>query len=161
MGDKRTRPISFQGTRQGETAINWSTGSSAPIREGTSSQCGWQSTGTGCPGRLWSLLLWRCSRPSWTPTRAACCRGPALQGDRTQWSLEVPSSPYNSVICWKGKKKTRAMKIPFVLASIKACLTFFILLHYAVRSPRNDRTTKSLAKKKVILLSNKLVDIAC
>ena len=30
--------------------------------------------GTGCPGRLWSLLLWRYSRPAWTRSCAACCR---------------------------------------------------------------------------------------
>jgi len=24
---------------------------------------GWQSNGTGCPARLWSLLLWKYSRP--------------------------------------------------------------------------------------------------
>ena len=42
--------------------------------------------------------LWRYSRPSWMPTCAACCRGPALQGSWTRWSLEAPSSPYNSVI---------------------------------------------------------------
>jgi len=30
--------------------------------------CKWlkASTGTGCPGRLWSLLLWRYSRPTST-----------------------------------------------------------------------------------------------
>ena len=28
----------------------------------------------GCPGRLWSLLLWRYSRPAWTRSCAACCR---------------------------------------------------------------------------------------
>ena len=28
---------------------------------------------------LW-ILLWRCSRPGWTPTCSACCREPALQG---------------------------------------------------------------------------------
>lgn len=33
-------------------AINWSTGSSAPISDRTSSQWGQWSTGTGCPGRL-------------------------------------------------------------------------------------------------------------
>jgi len=27
-----------------------------------------------CPGRLWSLLLWRYSRPTWTRSCAACCR---------------------------------------------------------------------------------------
>jgi len=30
--------------------------------------------GTGCPGRLWSLLLWRYSRLAWTRSCAACCR---------------------------------------------------------------------------------------
>jgi len=33
-----------------------------------------RSTGTDCPGRLWSLLLWRYSRPAWTSSCAACCR---------------------------------------------------------------------------------------
>jgi len=31
-----------------------------------------------CPGRLWSLLLWRYSRPTWTRSCAACCRRPCL-----------------------------------------------------------------------------------
>jgi len=31
--------------------------------------------GTGTEqGRLWSLLLWRYSRPAWTGSCAACCR---------------------------------------------------------------------------------------
>jgi len=30
------------------------------------------STGAGCPGRLWSLLLWKYSRPAWTRSCAAC-----------------------------------------------------------------------------------------
>jgi len=30
--------------------------------------------GTGCPGRLWILLLWRYSDPSWIRSCAACCR---------------------------------------------------------------------------------------
>ena len=30
------------------------------------------SPGPGCPGRLWSLLLWRYSRPAWTWSCAAC-----------------------------------------------------------------------------------------
>jgi len=33
-----------------------------------------RSTGTGCPGRLWILLLWRYSRPAWTRSCAAYCR---------------------------------------------------------------------------------------
>jgi len=47
------------------------------------------------PGRLWSLLLWRYSRSSWTPTCAACyslcCREAALQGGWTRWSLPTPT----------------------------------------------------------------------
>ena len=58
----------------------------------------WQSTGTGCPGRLWIFLLWRYSRSPWTTTCAACCMEPALQGGWSQWALEIPSSPCNSVI---------------------------------------------------------------
>jgi len=34
--------------------------------------CEADSTETGCPERL-SLLLWRYSKPTWTPTCAACC----------------------------------------------------------------------------------------
>ena len=34
----------------------------------------------GLPEGLQSLLLWRCSRPTWIPP---CCREPALQGGWT------------------------------------------------------------------------------
>jgi len=37
----------------------------------------WWSTETGCPGRLWSLLLW-ILRPTWTRSCAACCRWPCF-----------------------------------------------------------------------------------
>jgi len=36
------------------------------------------STGTGCPGKLWSLLLWRYSRPTWTRSSTAYCRWPCF-----------------------------------------------------------------------------------
>ena len=36
------------------------------------------STGTGCPGRLRRLLLWRYSRPAWTRSCGACCRWPCF-----------------------------------------------------------------------------------
>jgi len=39
---------------------------------------GWQSTRTGCPGRLWGLPLWRYSSPTWTRSCAACCRRPCF-----------------------------------------------------------------------------------
>jgi len=36
--------------------------------------CHMGSTVTGCPGRWWSLLLWRYSRPAWTRSSTAYCR---------------------------------------------------------------------------------------
>jgi len=54
----------------------------------------WWSTGTGCPERLWVLLLWRYSRPAWTGSCAACCRWPCFgRGiglDDPLWSLPTP-----------------------------------------------------------------------
>ena len=44
----------------------------------TYSLSGWRSPGTGCPGRLWSLLLWTYSKPTWTRSYAACCRWPCF-----------------------------------------------------------------------------------
>jgi len=32
------------------------------------------STGTGCPGRSWILLLWRYSKPAWTQSCATCSK---------------------------------------------------------------------------------------
>ena len=63
---------------QGAMGTNWSIGSSVGTWGRTSSLWGWWSTGRGCPGRLWSLLLWRYSRPTWTWSCAACCRFPCF-----------------------------------------------------------------------------------
>ena len=57
---------------------NWSRGSSIWTWGRTSSLWGWRSTGTGCPGRLWSLPLWRYSRPAWTRSCAAFSRWPCF-----------------------------------------------------------------------------------
>ena len=73
----RPWPDSFQWcplTGQGAIGTNWSTGSSVWTWGRTSSLWGWRSTGTGCPGRLFILLLWRYSRPAWTRSCAAYCR---------------------------------------------------------------------------------------
>ena len=56
----------------------------------------WQSAGTGCPEQLWSLHLWRYSKPTWMRSCAACSR----QRGWTRWSQEVPSNSYHSVILW-------------------------------------------------------------
>jgi len=42
------------------------------------------SPGTGCPERWWSLLPWRCSRPSWMLSCTVCCKEPASARGRTQ-----------------------------------------------------------------------------
>ena len=60
---------------------------------------------TGCPGRLWSLILWRYSRPTWTRSYAACCRWPCfgrgVELDDPQRSLPTPTILWfcDSVIC--------------------------------------------------------------
>ena len=91
-------PNSFQWcpvTGQGAMGTKRSIGSSIWTRGRTSSLWGWRSTGTGCPGRQWSLLLWRYSRPSWTRSCAACCRWPCLSRrvglDDPQRSLPTPT----------------------------------------------------------------------
>ena len=38
------------------------------------------STGTGCPGRLWDLLLWRYSKPTWMLSHVTT-REPALAAE--------------------------------------------------------------------------------
>ena len=80
---------------QGAMGTNWGTGSSVWTWGRTSSLWGWQSTGTGCPGRLWSLLLWRYWRPTWTSSSTACCRWPCFSRrvglDDPQRSLPTPT----------------------------------------------------------------------
>ena len=105
VGVRRMGPNSFQwypATGQGATGTNWSIGSSIWTWGRTSSLWGWRSTGTGCPGRLWSLILWRYSRPAWTRSCAAYCRWPCFgKGvglDDPQRSLPTP------IILWFCEK---------------------------------------------------------
>ena len=80
VGARRMGPDSFQwcpATGEGAMSTNWSIGSSV-WTWGRTSLWGWRSTETGYPGRLWSLLLWRYSRPAWTRSCAACCRRPCF-----------------------------------------------------------------------------------
>ena len=77
--------------------LNLNTGNSIQRCRRTSSRKGWQSTGTGCPERLWSLLLRRYLWPIWTPTCVTYCREPALARSWTQWFLGVPSNSCDSV----------------------------------------------------------------
>ena len=77
----------------------------------TSSLWGWRGTGTGFPGRLWSLLLWRYSRPTWTRSYATCCRWPcfgrgvglddpqrSLPTPNILWFCEVSTFPFSSLV---------------------------------------------------------------
>ena len=52
-------------TGQGVTGTNWNLGHSIWTWGRTSLLWGWQSTGTGCPEVLWSLLLRWYSKPLW------------------------------------------------------------------------------------------------
>ena len=83
------------GIGQGATSTNSSIGSSTWTWGRTYSLWGWRSTGTGCPGRLWSLLLWIHSKSTWTRSCAACCRWPCFgRGvglDDPQRSLPIPN----------------------------------------------------------------------
>ena len=98
VGVRRLGPDSFQWcpvTGQGKEGTVWSTGSSIWTRGRTSSLCGWQSTGTGFPARLWILLLWRYSKPVWMWSCAACSRWPCFDSgvglDDLQRSLPIPN----------------------------------------------------------------------
>ena len=57
----------------------------------------WQSTGTGC--QFWGLLLWRYSRPTWTPSWATFFSR-VLDSIISNY---LPSNPCDSVILWWGK----------------------------------------------------------
>ena len=98
MGVSRMEPKSFEWcpeTGQEATGTNLSRGISSWTWGRISSLWGWWSPGTGCPGRLWSLLLWRYSRPAWMRSCAACCRWPCFGWrvglDDPQRSLPTPT----------------------------------------------------------------------
>jgi len=74
----------------------------------------WQS----CPGRLWSLLLRSCSRPTWMLSCATCRRESALARDWTRRSPEIPSNLYNSVILCDS-----VILSPSLLGFISSCFS--------------------------------------
>ena len=107
VGVRRTGPSSFQwcpATGQGAMGTNWITGSSVWTWGRTSSLWGWRSTGTGCPGKLWNLLLWRYSRPTWTRSsvRPAVGDPASARGldKMTHWGPFQPQPFCDSVILW-------------------------------------------------------------
>lgn len=50
----------------------------------------------GSPERLWSLPVWKDSKPTWV----TCCGEPAWAGSDTTWSAEIPSDPWGFVSLW-------------------------------------------------------------
>lgn len=81
----------------------------------SSSYGGWQSTGTGCPRRLWSLHLWReafgdIASPSERVPLSLALGDSVSAGGWTVLPPQVPANPYNSVIlCIKGCGVKRTM----------------------------------------------------
>ena len=71
----------------------------AKPRTGTSSSLwGRRSPGIGCLGRLWSLLLWRYSRHTWTRSLTAYCRWPCF-GRRVGLDEPQRSFPTPTILC--------------------------------------------------------------
>ena len=90
---------------------SWSLGSSVWTGGRTSSLWGWQNTGKGCPGKLWSLLLWGYSRPAWSQPCAACCRWPCFS---RRVGLDDPQRSLPTLnILWfcDSMKKSRALAL--------------------------------------------------
>ena len=131
MGVRRMGPDSFQWcavTGQGATGINWSIGSSVWTEGRTSSLWGWRSTGTGCPGRLWILLLWRYSRPAWTRSSTACCRWPCFDRrfglDDPQRSLPTPTILWFSdslSLKTERAKRHSIIKLTYIILIVLLC----------------------------------------
>ena len=90
------KPLRIQFSKQSDYRQGVTPHSSVWTWGRTSSLWGWRSPGPGCPGRLWSLLLWRYSRLTWTRSCAACCRWPCFGRrvglDDPQWSLPTPTT---------------------------------------------------------------------
>ena len=65
------------------------------------------STGTDCPGRFWSCLLWRYSRPAWMLSCAACVRwlyfSRGFELDDPQRPLPTPTILWFCVGHWVQK----------------------------------------------------------
>jgi len=96
VGVRRMGPDSFQwcpATGQGAMGTNWSRGSSSWTRGRTSFLWGSRNSGTDCPGRLWSLLLWRYSRPAWTQSCAACSGWPCFGRGLDEMTHRGPFQP--------------------------------------------------------------------
>lgn len=66
-------------------------------RKGSSLLWGQQSTRTNCPERLWSILHWSYSKPTWMRSCARRTRRPIWQ---LVWIRCLPEVPSNLIILW-------------------------------------------------------------
>lgn len=80
-------------TGQEKTGTKWNTGSFIWMWEDTLLLWGWLSTATGYPESLWSLMLWRYWKNTWTCSCATCflctCFSSAVGWGDPQRSLPV------------------------------------------------------------------------
>lgn len=100
-GAKRTEPGSFcalwQDQRHGRHTRTQKT---LKTSENSSLLWGWLSSGAGCPGLLWSLCPWRCSKAvsTWSWPKSGFTWARRLD---QVWVSEVPSNLDRSVFMWK------------------------------------------------------------
>ena len=143
--------------KKGTTSTNWSTGSPNWTWGRTSSLWGWRSTGTGCPGRLWVLPLWRYWRPAWTRSCAACCRRPCFGRriglDDPQRSLPTPNILWfcDSVKCrWLTQVYTRQWEplISLLYSLPGSCLLEAKMQSVSLRSSCPQTTIKTSRSSK-------------
>jgi len=80
----------------------------------------WQITRTSWPERLWSLILWRYSRPSLMPTNAIYCRVPALAAGLESVISGGPFQPLQ--FCDSYRKPCYLLTLPLNQLN-KYCLT--------------------------------------
>ena len=152
-------PNSFQWcpvTGQGATGTNWSTGSSIWTWGRPASLWGWRSTGTGCPGRLWSLLLWRYARPAWTRSYAACaawpCFGRGVGLDDPQRFLPTPT------ILWFCDSVSFCIAVHSIINSTTRIIFEFYLSDVtSIFSPSNTSKIEPFLTVCIIINFTKLI----
>jgi len=89
--------LRWPATELGAAGTNWSMASSIQTRGQNLCAVTVTERWTGCPERLWCLVLWGYRKPTRMLSCVACCRESALAGGET-WSPDVPSDASGSVI---------------------------------------------------------------
>jgi len=87
----------------------------------------WQSTGMGCPGRLWGLFLWRYSHPTWMRSWTMSSRQPCWMQGVGLDILGDPSQPQtfcDSVMWDKCDTKSTVKYLQQILRLL--CCSHFI-----------------------------------